>query len=86
VSETNGSNGVPKNGDTGVVVLRFSPTATTLELQEVRQILGSSPGFTGVRLMFERPSGEVLRLDAGNELRIDATAELKEKLARWLAA
>ena len=59
--------------DREVVVLRFSPEATPVELQEVRQILGTSPGFTGVRLMFERPNGEVLRLDAGNDLRIEAT-------------
>ena len=83
-AEPNAARAAKANGDTGTVVLRFSPATTALELQEVRQILGSSPGFTGVRLMFERADGEVLRVDAGNDLRIDATAELKEKLARWM--
>jgi hypothetical protein len=85
-AQTNGtarqSNG---NGD-GPLVLRFSTTATPSELQEVRQILGTAPGNTAVRLMFERANGELLRLDVGAELCVDHTAELKQKLARWLAA
>ena len=83
--ESNGTNGVEAKGEIGAVVLRFAPGATSEELQEVRQILATSPGFTAVRLMFERAGGEVLRLDAGNDLRVNATGELKEKLARWLS-
>ena len=69
-----------------VVVLRFPPSATSHELHEVRQILATAPGSAGVRLLFERPNGQVLRLDAGADLRVDPTAELREKLTRWIAA
>src|SRR4029079_13496984 len=41
--EVNGSASAQTNGDTGVVVLRFAPSATPLELREVRQILATSP-------------------------------------------
>jgi DNA polymerase-3 subunit alpha len=90
-SPTNGAhtNGVARetNRDSGeTLVLRFSKTATPSELQEVRQILGTAPGNTAVRLMFERANGELLRLDVGAELCVDRTAELKQKLARWLPA
>ena len=83
-SESNGANGAEVRAEIGVVVLRFAPAATAEELQEVREILATSPGFTGVRLMFERANGETLRLDAGSDLRVEATEQLKEKLARWL--
>jgi DNA polymerase-3 subunit alpha len=79
--ETNGNG----NGG-GPLVLRFSRSATPSELQEVRQILGAAPGKTAVRLMFERANGELLRLDVGAELCVDRSAELKQKLARWLPA
>ncbi|MDQ6654790.1 MAG: OB-fold nucleic acid binding domain-containing protein, partial [Verrucomicrobiota bacterium] len=68
------------------VVLRFAATATSAELQDVRQILASSPGTTGVQLLFQRADGEVCRLDAGRDFHVQPTAELRERLARWLAA
>ncbi|MGI8437338.1 MAG: OB-fold nucleic acid binding domain-containing protein [Chthoniobacterales bacterium] len=68
----------------GAMVLRFPPGTTATELQDVKQILRESPGFLGVRMMFERANGETVRLDAGNDLRVAPSAELKEKLARWL--
>ncbi len=71
--ESGGTNGVEARGDFSAMVLRFSPGATAEDLAEVRQILATSPGFTAVRLMFERPDGEVLRLDAGSDLRVGAT-------------
>jgi len=52
----------------------------------VRQILATAPGSAGVRLLFERANGELLRLDAGAELRVDPNADLKQKLTRWIAA
>jgi hypothetical protein len=67
-------------------VLRFSPTATPEDLHEVRQILGSAPGRTAVRLMFERPDGELLCLAVGAEFCVNRTPDLRQKLARWLAA
>jgi DNA polymerase-3 subunit alpha len=83
-AQTNGATRA-RNGDgDGPLVLRFSKTATPSELQEVRQILGTAPGTTAVRLMFERANGELLRLDVGAELCVDRSAELKQKLARWL--
>jgi hypothetical protein len=38
-------------------------------LREVREILGSTPGQTAVRLMFERPDGELLCLAVVGVLR-----------------
>ncbi|MGI9088253.1 MAG: DNA polymerase III subunit alpha [Chthoniobacterales bacterium] len=78
----NGATSAP-NGN-GAVVLRFSSAVTTAELQDVRQMLASSPGSTAVELVFQRPNGEIVRLDAGADLRVQPTLELKEKLARWL--
>jgi DNA polymerase III subunit alpha len=69
-----------------VVVLRFPPSATSNELQEVRQILATAPGWAAVRLLFERPDGQLLRVDAGAEVRVNPSAELREKLTRWIAA
>ncbi|MDQ6622114.1 MAG: hypothetical protein M3Y86_01330, partial [Verrucomicrobiota bacterium] len=70
----------------GAVILRFPPSATPDELQNVRQILATSPGSTIVQLIFERANGELLRVDAGADLRVQPTVELKQRLARWLAA
>ncbi len=83
---TNGSSAPKPNGNGDAFVLRFGSDATSGDLQTVREILRSSPGFMGVRLMFERANGEILRVDAGNELRITPSAELNEKLARWRLA
>ncbi len=72
------------NGFQSAVVLHFTSAATSAELQDVREILASSPGSTTVNLVFQRPSGEVVRLQAGADLRVTATKELRERLARWL--
>jgi DNA polymerase-3 subunit alpha len=66
------------------VLLQFSPATTGDELREVRRILASSPGRRPVRLLFDRPSGNALRLDAGAEFSVNLTRELEEKLSRWL--
>ncbi|MDQ2825229.1 MAG: DNA polymerase III subunit alpha, partial [Verrucomicrobiota bacterium] len=66
------------------VVLQFSPAATSDELREVREILASSPGQRPVRLLFDRATGNPLRVDAGADCRINLTSDLEEKLARWL--
>ncbi|MFN2477357.1 MAG: OB-fold nucleic acid binding domain-containing protein, partial [Chthoniobacterales bacterium] len=68
------------------MVLRFSSGASASDLHEVREILALSPGATGVRLLFEREGGELLRLDAGAELRVSVTPQLTERLARWRVA
>ncbi|MFN2508927.1 MAG: hypothetical protein ABR589_09160, partial [Chthoniobacterales bacterium] len=75
--QTNGH--VPRS-----LVLRFSPAATSTELQQVREILGTSPGSTAVQIVIERADGEVVRIDAGADLRVDTTPELKQRLAPWL--
>jgi len=66
------------------VQLQFSPETTTEELREVRELLASSPGQRRVQLLFDRPSGESLRVDAGSDLRVDLTSDLEQKLVRWL--
>jgi DNA polymerase III subunit alpha len=66
------------------VLLQFSPAATSNELREVREILTSSPGLRPVRLLFDRASGNSLRLDAGSDFCVDLTSDIKSKLSRWL--
>ncbi|HYR21324.1 MAG TPA: OB-fold nucleic acid binding domain-containing protein, partial [Chthoniobacterales bacterium] len=66
------------------VQLQFSPATTTDELREVRELLASSPGQRRVQLLFDRPSGEPLRVEAGAELRVELTRDLEQKLMRWL--
>src|SRR6266849_1476583 len=68
------------------VLLQFSPTTTNEELREVREILASSPGQRRVQLLFDRPSGNSLRVDAGADLRVNLTGDLEEKLSRWLVS
>jgi DNA polymerase III alpha subunit len=66
------------------VLLQFSPATTAEELREVRELLASSPGQRRVQLLFDRPSGEALRVDASSDLRVDLTSDLEQKLVRWL--
>jgi DNA polymerase-3 subunit alpha len=82
----NESNG---NGSAGIeapVVLHFSLTASPDELRRVQAVLAASPGTRPVRLMFCRPGGESLQMDAGLNLRVTMTAELRDQLAPWLEA
>ena len=82
------SNGATEGSEGGSQVfairLRFSSAATRDELRQVRNILISSPGRHPVQLLFDRGNGNSLRLDAGNEFRVDLTRDLTEKLSRWL--
>jgi DNA polymerase-3 subunit alpha len=66
------------------VLLQFSPATTGDELREVREILASSPGRRPVQLLFDRATGDPLRLDAGTEFRVNLTPDLETKLSRWL--
>ena len=85
VTKTNGaSNGNGGSPEEPAVLLQFSPATTSEELHEVREILASSPGQRRVQLLFDRPSGEPLRVDAGVELRVELTGDLEQKLMRWL--
>jgi DNA polymerase III subunit alpha len=67
-----------------MVLLQFSPDATSDELREVRDILTSSPGCRPVQLLFDRANGSPLRLVVGAEFYIDLTRDLEQKLSRWL--
>jgi DNA polymerase-3 subunit alpha len=67
------------------VLLQFSSATTGDELREVRDILASSPGRRPVQLLFDRGNGNLLRLDAGTQFRVNFTPDLEEKLSRWLA-
>src|SRR5216684_373712 len=66
------------------ILLQFSPATTKEELREVRELLASSPGRRRVQLLFDRPSGEPLRVDAGADLCVELTSDLEQKLVRWL--
>jgi DNA-directed DNA polymerase III (polc) len=66
--------------------LRFSRLAATKELHEVREILSSYPGRTPVQLIFETDDEEPMRVHAGASYSVNMSAELKEKLARWLSS
>jgi DNA polymerase-3 subunit alpha len=66
------------------VLLQFSAATTSEELRQVRQILATSPGQRRVQLLFDRPSGGLLRVDASADLRVELTRDLEQKLARWL--
>jgi DNA polymerase III subunit alpha len=80
---SNGNEGSPTNSEPAVL-LQFSPGTTSAELREVRELLASSPGHRRVQLLFDRPNGEPLRMDAGSELRVNLTQDLEQKLMRWL--
>jgi DNA polymerase III subunit alpha len=67
-----------------MVLLQFSPDATSDELRKVRDILTSSPGRRPVQLLFDRANGSPLRLVVGAEFYIDLTRDLEQKLSRWL--
>jgi len=75
-------NGAPK--EEPALLLQFSPATTSEELRQVREILASSPGQRRVQLLFDRPNGEALRVDAGADLRVNLTSDLEQKLMRWL--
>ncbi len=77
-------NGGSTSLDEPALLLQFSPATTSEELREVRDLLASSPGKRPVQLLFDRPSGEPLRVDAGSNLRVNLTSELEGKLMRWL--
>jgi DNA polymerase III subunit alpha len=66
------------------VLLQFSAATTSEDLRAVREILVSSPGRRPVQLLFDRANSNSLRLDAGVEFRVNLSAELEEKLSRWL--
>jgi len=66
------------------LVLRFSPTASADEFRQVQAALARSPGMRPVRLVFCRPDGELLQMDAGINLRVEMTPELRETLGPWL--
>jgi DNA polymerase-3 subunit alpha len=74
----------PRQLEEPAVLLQFSTATTSEELQKVRKILASSPGPRSVQLLFDRPAGDVLRVDAGSDFCVDLTRDLEEKLARWL--
>jgi DNA polymerase-3 subunit alpha len=83
-TQSNGTNS-PSVGEEPAITLRFSAGATAADLLDVRQILAASPGATLVQLMFESANGQIVRMDAGVNLRVQPTPELKQRLARWLA-
>jgi DNA polymerase-3 subunit alpha len=66
------------------VLLQFSPATTSDDLRQVREILASSPGQRPVQLLFDRSPNGPLRVEAGEDFRVDLTAELEQRLSRWL--
>jgi DNA polymerase-3 subunit alpha len=80
----NESNGNGRADSEAPLVLRFSPTANVDEFRQVQAVLAASPGTRPVRLMFCRPDGKSLQMEAGVNLRVEMTPELRDKLAPWL--
>jgi hypothetical protein len=80
----NESNGNGRANSEAPLVLHFSPTASADEFRQVQAVLAASPGTQPVRLMFCRPDGESLQMEAGINLRVEMTPELRDKLAPWL--
>jgi DNA polymerase-3 subunit alpha len=80
----NESNGNGRADSEAPLVLRFSSTASADEFRRVQAVLAASPGTRPVRLMFCRPDGESLQMDAGIDLRVEMTPDLRDKLAPWL--
>jgi len=66
--------------------LRFSANAGSDELREVQALLAASPGQQPVRLFFETAEGGTVRVDAGANFHVSVTAELEQRLRRWLIA
>ncbi len=80
----NESNGNGRSESEAPLVLRFSLTADADEFRQVQAALAASPGLQPVRLMFCRPDGKSLQMEAGVSLRVKMTPELRGKLAPWL--
>ncbi|PYJ07664.1 MAG: DNA polymerase III subunit alpha, partial [Verrucomicrobia bacterium] len=80
----NKSNGHGPAGGEAPLILCFSPTASADEFRQVQAVLATSPGTQPVRLMFCRPDGQSLQMEAGSNLRVAMTPALREKLAPWL--
>jgi DNA polymerase III subunit alpha len=80
----NESNGNRGSGGETPLVLRFSPGASADEFRQVQAALAASPGTRPVRLVFCRSDGELLQMDAGINLRVEMTPELRDTLAPWL--
>jgi DNA polymerase-3 subunit alpha len=66
------------------VLIHFAPGATSEELRQVKELLASSPGARRVQLVFGRPNGDALRVDAGADFCVNLTRDLEVKLSHWL--
>ena len=82
VSRNSNANG----SEMSPLCLRFSANAGSDELREVQVLLAASPGQQPVRLFFETAEGETVRVDAGANFHVTVTAELEQRLQRWLIA
>ncbi len=85
-SQTNGQAYGNGRTDEAPLVLYFSASAGPEELRRVQSLLASSPGHSPVRLVFNRSEGEPIEMDAGNDLRVALTPDLRQKLTAWLQA
>jgi len=74
----------PNCVETTPFCLHFSPNTGSDELRQVRALLAASPGRRPVQLIFETADGQMLRVDAGAAFHVSVTAELEERLRRWL--
>ncbi len=83
VANGNGRSTSAEEGQSAVL-LQFSPATTSDDLREVREILASSPGQRPVQLLFDRSPNGPLWVEAGEDFRVDLTAELEQRLSRWL--
>jgi DNA polymerase-3 subunit alpha len=77
-------NGKTNGSEMPPLCLRFSANVRRDELREVQALLAASPGQQPVRLFFETAEGEMVRVDAGVNFQVSVTAELEQRLRRWL--
>jgi DNA polymerase-3 subunit alpha len=78
------ANGQSHPDESSALVLYFSASVGPEELRQVQSLLAASPGHSPVRLVFSRSGAERIEMDAGNDLRVTLTPDLRHKLMPWL--
>ena len=70
----------------GPVVLRIPAGTSAVQLRDVRDLLATSPGTREVILQLACSGSPDVQMTAGEDCRVELTAELEARLRPWLAA